>query len=372
MTPPLLPASAAPFAPRTSSVSVVLGSKVEPWLTQTLKRISRVKQRRLNSAPQHQRYLTETLSSPNAIWTLASIMLPKSPEPDFKRDANNPLVEAMMNYEILHIEGYVVHIDMVLRNEVAYKLTKDTINTLIEHHKEVYCVGAANTTYSWPDGEHWCKKLHEDFVQAINEFVFFAHVSTLEGLEEGGTGELLKGGSNEVKEKITSLMKSPRPRALDAIQRNSLFLIGSLWSQPGMSSSQPAIELWRGSPSVSSVSSPTGIDNCLDCVSMAQSNPVPTAAFTQSHLTADFSYNSPQETALISTLPLPSMPAATQYGISMAMSGMCGSYSNGWDRCQEYAATHVFAVPQDDSLSSVVVSSSECAFFPSFMPKAFV
>ncbi|KAL6353671.1 hypothetical protein LRP88_12984 [Fusarium phalaenopsidis] len=105
MTPPLLPASAAPFAPRASSVSVVLGWKVEPWLTQTLKRINReeerrdnrVKQRRFNSVPQHQRYLTETLSSPNAIWTLTSIMLPKTPEADFKRDANNPLLEAIMN-----------------------------------------------------------------------------------------------------------------------------------------------------------------------------------------------------------------------------------------------------------------------------------
>ncbi|KAI8648871.1 hypothetical protein NCS56_01503100 [Fusarium sp. Ph1] len=163
MTPPLLPASAAPFAPRASSVSVVLGWKVEPWLTKTLKRINGVKQRRFTSVPQHQRYLTETLSSPNAIWTLTSIMLPKTPEADFKRDANNPLLEAIMNYEIIHIEAYVVYIDMVLRKEVAYKLTKDTIDALAKHHKKVYCVNVANTC-DWPDREQWCKKLHEYFV----------------------------------------------------------------------------------------------------------------------------------------------------------------------------------------------------------------
>ncbi|RSL42967.1 hypothetical protein CEP54_015289 [Fusarium duplospermum] len=324
----LLPASAAAFAPRAASVTVVLGSKVEPWLTQTLKRINRVK-RPLNSVPQHRQCLAETLSSPNAIWTLTSIMLPKTPEAGFKGDASNPLVEAIMNYELVHIEGYVVHIDMVLRNEVAYKLTKDTIDTLIEHHEEVSCVDAANTTYGWPDGEHWCKKLHEDFIQAINEFVFLAHASALEGLEEGGTGELLNGRSNEVKEKITSLMKSPRPRTLDAIQQNSLFLIGSLWSQPGMPSSQPAIELWRGLPLVSGVASPTGINNCLDCVSMAQSNPAPAPAFTQPHSITHLSYNSPQETAPISAFPLSSMSAATHYGIGMAMSGMGGSCSFG-------------------------------------------
>eukprot|EP00249_Psilotum_nudum_P027071 c34356_g1_i1 orf=214-387(+) len=53
----LLPASAAAFAPR-GQVNVVLNSKVEPWLTQTLKRINKIK-RPLNSVPQHTRCLTE-------------------------------------------------------------------------------------------------------------------------------------------------------------------------------------------------------------------------------------------------------------------------------------------------------------------------
>jgi hypothetical protein len=365
MVVPLLPASAAAFAPQASSVSVVLGSKVEPWLTQTLKRINRVKQRRLDSAPQHQRYLTETLSSPNAIWTLTSIMLPKTPEADFKRDANNPFVEAIMNYKIIHIEGYVVHIDMILRHEVTYKLTKDTIDTLIEHHKEVYCVEAANN-YGWPDGEQRRKELHENFVQAINKFVFHTDVSALEGLEGGGTGELINGKSDEVKEKILSLMKLPRPRALDVIQQTSLFPMGNVWPQTGMPSSQLAIEPWRVPLSSSSVASPTGTDNCLVWVPMAQSNPAPTPAFTQPHPTTSLSYNSPQETALISTMPLSGISAAAQCGVSMAMSEMGGSYSFGWDRYQECAAT----ILQEDSLSSVVVSSSEYDFFPSFMPKA--
>ncbi|RMI93039.1 hypothetical protein CDV36_016564 [Fusarium kuroshium] len=129
------------------------------------------------------RYLTGTLSSPNAIWTLTSIMLPKTPEADFKRDAKNPLLEAILNYEIIHIEAYVVYIDMVLRKEVAYKLTKDTIDALAKHHRKGYCVNVANAC-DWPDREQWCKKLHEYFVQEINEFVFRTHVSALEGLEE--------------------------------------------------------------------------------------------------------------------------------------------------------------------------------------------
>ncbi|KAL6351801.1 hypothetical protein LRP88_14894 [Fusarium phalaenopsidis] len=346
---PLLPASAAPFAPRASSVSVVLGWKVEPWLTKTLKRINReeqrrdnreeqhrdnrVKQRRFNSVPQHQRYLTETLSSPNAIWTLTSIMLPKTLEADFKRDANNPLLEAMMNYEIIHIKGYVVCVDMVLRNEVIYKLTKDTIDTLIEHHKEVCCVAAAG-----PDGEQRCKKLHEKFVQAINKLVIRTHVSILEGLEEGGTGKLINGESDEVKREILSLMEQGFP-------------MDNVWSQPGMQSSQPAFELWRVPPSSSSVVSPASTDDGIVWVPMAQKN-------------------SPQETALISAMPMSGMSAVSQCGVSMAMAGMGGSYSFDWDEYQECAATHVFTIPQDNSFSSVVVSPTKCAPFPSFMPKA--
>ncbi|KAI8710896.1 hypothetical protein NCS52_01518300 [Fusarium sp. LHS14.1] len=211
----LLPASAVAFARRASSVSIVLGSKVKPWLTQTLKRMNQV-ERPLNSIPQHQRYLPETLPSPNATWALTSIMLPKTPKADFKLYASNPFMEAFMNHKLVHIEGYIVQIDRVLRNGVVYKLTKSAIDTLIEHHKEVYCVDAANT-YDRPDGEQWRKELHEDFIQAINQFVFRTDVSALEGLEEDGTGELLNGRSNEVKEKILFLMKDPHQRTLDVI-----------------------------------------------------------------------------------------------------------------------------------------------------------
>ncbi|RSL45440.1 hypothetical protein CEP54_014263 [Fusarium duplospermum] len=362
---PLLPASAAPFAPRASSVSVVLGSRVEPWLAQILKRINRAKQRRLNSAPQHQGYLTEILSSPNAIWTLTSIMLPKSPEADFKRDASNPLVEAIMNYELVHLEAYIVHVDMVLHNEVAYKLTKDTIETLIEHHKEVYCVDLANTRY----GEQRWKKLHEEFVQAINKFVFHTNVSALEGLEEGGTGELLNSEREKMKSEILSLMEHPHQRVGDVTQQTSVFPKDNAWPQPDMPSSQLPVELWRVAPSSSNVASPASTDNCLVCVSMAQNNPAPAPVFTQPHST-HLSYHLPQETAFISALSLSSMSAATYYGVGMAMSRMGDSCSFCSGQCQKCAAMHVFTIPWGDSLSSVVVWSSKYTSFPSYMPKA--
>ncbi|GKU11063.1 unnamed protein product, partial [Fusarium langsethiae] len=247
----LLPASAAAFSPRPSSVNVVLGSKVETWLTSILKRIRRDRSC-LKSVPQHQRFLTNILSSPNAIWTLASFMLPKTPESDFKRAANNPLLESITNYELVHVEAYVVYVDMVLRNEVAYKLTKDTIEAFVKYHQDIHCADAKANTYDWTDKEQQCKKLHEGFVEDINKFVFRTHVSALEGLEEGGAGELLHGESEEVKNNISALMKpllpQPPPYFVEAVQQPELLpesAVNNMCSQPAFQGSLADIDSWR-------------------------------------------------------------------------------------------------------------------------------
>ncbi|KAL1839075.1 hypothetical protein VTJ49DRAFT_1876 [Mycothermus thermophilus] len=346
MPPQLLPASAAAFAPRASSVNVVLGSKVEPWLTQTLKRINKIK-RPLNSVPQHQRCLTETLSSPNAIWTLASLLLPKAPEADLRKDSN-PLVEALFNYQIIHIEAYIVHVDMVLRNEVAYKLTPETIESLIAYHKDIHCVDAKANTYDWSDKEKQCKKLHDDFVQAVNKFVFRTHVSALEGLEEDGAGELLGGKSEEVKNSIMGMFKPllpPPPKVVDVIRQPPLLPsspAAALWSQSPPPVSLPApVESWKilpSSPGVASTSADSGasIWTTIGGISEVQVPSPPPALsqpYSQPYSTAGLYYSSPAVTAPMPQLPLPSMLAPC--GISVGYNTF-----GGWDtRYQEYATT---------------------------------
>jgi len=320
----LLPASAAAFAPRASSVNVVLGSKIEPWLTQTLKRINRVK-RPLNSVPQHQRCLTETLSSPDAIWTLASLMLPKFTEADMPA---NP-AEALFSYQLVHIEAYIVHVDMVLRNEVAYKLTTDTIDSLVEYHKEIHCIDAKANTHDWSEKEQQCKKLHDDFVQAINKFVFRTHVSALEGLEEDGAGELLNGKSDEVKTNLFALMKPllpPPPRVVDVVRQPPLLPsspINNMWSQATPPASLPAVDAWRilpSSPSVTSTSCDSNTTPLWANMGMPDLQiPSPTSSYSQPYTTAGLFFSSPVAAAPIPALPLPSM----------------GGF--GWDRYQEYA-----------------------------------
>ncbi|KAJ2970593.1 hypothetical protein NUW58_g9643 [Xylaria curta] len=342
MPPQLLPASAAAFAPRASSVNVVLGSKVEPWLTQTLKRINRVK-RPLNSVPQHQRCLTETLSSPNAIWTLASLMLPKWPDAQLRKDSN-PLVEAIQNYDFIYIEAYIVHVDMVLRNEVAFKLTPDTIEALIEHHKEVSCANAKAGSYDWPEKEQHAKKLHDEFVQAINKYVFRTHVSALEGLEEEGVGELLCGRSEEVKNSIMTLLNKPLlpppPKIVDVIRQPPLLpsspVGAAIWSQtshsPGVPAPVDSKRVLPSSPAVTSTSvdsnTPIWSNIPLHEIELQSSAP----PFNQPYSSAGLFYSSPMVTSPIPALPLPSM-LASHCGVNMGYGGF------GWDRYQEYATT---------------------------------
>lgn len=348
MPPQLLPASAAAFAPRASSVNVVLGSgRPEQWLTATLKRINRVK-RPLNSVMQHQRCLTETLSNSNAIWTLTSLMLPKAPESELRQDSN-PLVEALFNYQLLHVEAYVVHVDMVLRNEVGYKLTPDSIESLIEYHKEIHCVNAKAATHEWSEKDQQCKKLHEDFVQAINKFVYRTHVSALEGLEEEGAGELLNGKSEEVKNQLMGLMKPllpPPPRIVDVIRQPPLLpsspASAGFWSQPTTPSSAPApVDAWRilpSSPSVVTTSAESGMPTIWANMGMSEASLSPqTPSYSQPYSSAGFFYSSPVATAPIPSipqLPLPSM-LTQQCGVSVGYGGF------GWDhnRYQEYTTT---------------------------------
>jgi hypothetical protein len=324
----LLPASAAAFQPRASSVNVVLGSKVEPWLTQTLKRINRVK-RPLNSVPQHQRCLTETLSSPNAIWTLASLMLPKVPEAEMPEDP----MENLFNHQLVHVEAYIVHVDMVLRNEVAYKLTADSIDALVEYHKEIHCQDAKANTFDWPEKDQQCKKLHDDFVQAVNKFVFRTPVSALEGLEEDGAGELLCGRSEEVKNSLLGLMKSlvpPPPRPVESARQPPLLPsspINMMWSQPNMPSAiLGPVDPWRVLPSSPSVTATSVESNGTPVwASMGVNDiqvPSPTTPYSQPQCTDGFFFSSAQAIAPIPALPLPSMLAPSQCGISLGMSAM--------------------------------------------------
>ena len=338
----LLPASAAAFAPR-STVNVVLNSKVEPWLTQTLKRTNRVK-RPLNSVQQHTRCLTETLSGPNAIWSLCSIMVPKAPDSELRRDAN-PLVEALFNYQLIHIDAYVVHVDMVSQHEVAFKLTPETIEALVEYHKDIYSVDVKASTWDWAEKEQQLTKLHDAFVAAANRFVFRTAARALEGMEQDGAGELLEGRAETIKSAIMGLFQPllpPPPRIVDVVRPAPLLPsspAANWWQMP-----QPhaaPMDTWRVLPSTPSPTittcSETGTSFWTTMAMEAVQLPSPTPSFSQPfHSTAAY-YSPPRVSAPIPCLPLPSV-LAQQCGSSAVHSHGFGGF--GWDSgfAPQYAA----------------------------------
>lgn len=338
----LLPASAQAFAPR-SAPNIVLNTKVEPWLTQTLKRINKIK-RPLNSVPQHMRCLTETLGGEGAIWSLTSLMLPKAADSELRKD-ENPLMEALHNYQLVHVEAYVVHVDMVSQHEVAFKLTSDTIDALVEYHKDIYSVDVSANTYSWPEKDAQLKKMQDEFVQAANRFVFRTGVRALEGLEEEGAGELLEGRSEEVKSQIMNLflpLLPPPPRIVDVIQPAPVYqtqgaAMGGWWqpTQPMMTPNPAPIDSWQVLPSTPS---PTAT-SCSDTPSngfwpeTGLSNvqlPSPTPSFSQPYTSASSQfYSSPECMAPIPAMPLPSM-LPQSCGNDMNMGGF--NDFGGWNQ----------------------------------------
>ena len=368
----LLPASAQAFSQR-STTSIVLGSsKVEPWLTATLKRINRVK-RPLNNVPQHFRCLTETLSSPSAIWTLCTLMLPKAPEAELRKD-EDPLMEALYNYQVIYVEAYVVHVDMVSQNEVAFKLTPETIDSLVEYHKEVHSVDTAAGTWNWSEKEVQLKKLQEDFVQAANKFVYRTSAMALEGLEEDGAGELLCGRSEEVKSSIMGLflpLLPPPPRLVDVVRPAPILPSSTAaenwWHQSLPSSHATSMDPWKVVPSSPSTTSSADSNANLWASSSASTDsnsniwatsttsadssssiwatmgfneqlqlPSPTPSHTQPYTTACSSppqyYSAPMSMAPIPQLPLPSLLAQQQCSASAGFGGF------EWNKYQDFAA----------------------------------
>ncbi|KAI9838014.1 MAG: hypothetical protein M1819_006168 [Sarea resinae] len=343
----LLPASAAAFAPR-SSPNVVLNSRVDPWLTATLKRINRVK-RPLNSVPQHQRCLTETLSGPAAIWTLCSIMLPKAPESELRKDSN-PLIEALFNYQLIHIEAYVVHVDMVSQNEVAFKLTPESIESLVEYHKTIYSVDVAANTWEWSEKDVQVKKLQEEFVQAANKFVYRANAIALEGLEEDGAGELLSGRSEEAKNAIMGLfvpLLPPPPRIVDVVRPTPILPSSpgssNWWQQQQFSLASPhpvPVESWKVVPSSpDTTSSADSQPSMWANMGMSEAQlPSPTPSYSQPYSSSGQYYSAPQVSAPIPQLPLPSVLAQQQCSTSVGYGGFA------WDRYQEYTLPYASTI----------------------------
>ncbi|TLS20598.1 uncharacterized protein PpBr36_11108 [Pyricularia pennisetigena] len=119
MPPNTQPQFIVAFTPQPSSIIIVFGSRIEPWLTKSLKRIEPNKP--LNSVAEHQTCFSKILLSPNTIWILASLMrkgLKSESDPEFY---------------FVNIKANVIFID-ILCDKIIFKLISNTINALIKYY----------------------------------------------------------------------------------------------------------------------------------------------------------------------------------------------------------------------------------------------
>jgi len=358
----LLPLTAAPFAPR-SPPTVVLDTVVNPWLTQTLKRVNRLK-RPLNSVPQHTKCLTEILSGPSAIWNLCSILVPREPESQIEAQSQT-LSDAMYLYQFIHVQAYCVSIDMVMSHEIAYKLTPETISSLVEYHKDVYMIDQADATWQWTEKEAAIKSMHEDFVQAVNKYVFRSDKIALEGIEDDGSGELLCGQSEEVRNAIMGLFLPllPPPPKIVEVRAPVAPLIpsspapGQWWAPtPPINPHLAPVESWKVLPS--NTQPPLMASNISMCSSPPHNPVMPVTTgydFEESYAldmgdsNAASWWSSPQSTPSpqMETQQLPLLPTSAAYmnqlpSMPMASCGTSIGFGGfGWENrgFAEYATT---------------------------------
>ncbi|KAJ5454942.1 hypothetical protein N7530_012711 [Penicillium desertorum] len=200
----LLPSSAAAFAPRTTPI-VVLGAKV-PWLMATLRQLSRPRVCP-SSITKQERRLREIISPENAVWMLCSVISADASRLRLQTD-ESPLAEGRLNIPPIHIKAYVVYVDMVWQNEVAFKLTPETIDALVDLHMKLQ---PADTALDLGERQAQLDNLQKEFLRAANTFMYRTNAIDLVGLNMDGTGELPLDRSEVAKAEILRLYESSMP-----------------------------------------------------------------------------------------------------------------------------------------------------------------
>jgi len=252
---------------------------------------------------------------------------------------DDPLVEAVNNYQMIPLHAYVVHIDMVSEQEVSYKLTKETIQALITYHKDIYCEDIAANTWSWSEKDAQLKKLQENFVSAANRYVFRSNVKALEGLEDDGAGELLEGRSEDVKNAILGLflpLLPPPPRIPEIVEPIAAIYgpesMNQWWPVTQEGDCYPTIflEPWQVLESMAPVTAMSPPEAAYDTTPtdwlsphMLEETyfPSPTPSYDQSYLFPEMQYTAPKAVPPTPSLPLPSV-IAQHYGINVGGNGL--------------------------------------------------
>lgn len=101
----------------------------------------------------------------------------------------------METLEVIEIEAFIVSVDTKMRNEVIFKLTYDTIQSLITFHRDHFSVNMGPSA----------QNLLGDFTQAVNKVVLIVESTVLKGLNLTGGGTFSVKEAEIVETKIVGL-----------------------------------------------------------------------------------------------------------------------------------------------------------------------
>ncbi|KAM0714579.1 hypothetical protein Q7P37_009875 [Cladosporium fusiforme] len=222
----LLPASAKlSIASSTPIVVSCLGNK---WLANLLKRLKKI-HRRDDKAMEHRTILADLLGGGEAIWVLASIMLPAVPDVE-SLEHSDQSVESTTESRVIHIRGKVLYVDLLDCQEVCFKLTDETIEALLGYHDEVHCTNLKTSGIDYNDVEARLEMAKNEYHRAIHAFTFRINKQCLQEMQDDGSGELSFGRPGEAKTAIMALFK-PLPEILTPrTDINALFPASKIYS----------------------------------------------------------------------------------------------------------------------------------------------
>lgn len=202
-----LPSSAKAFAPRDKP-HIVLNPKYSESLAKVLQKAKpkNYQIRRRKDSSRQAALLSILLAFDTAIWIICETDLWRGLYD--VRQANGPPPASLP--KSCDIQAHVIHVDMISRNEMSFKLTSETIQALIEFYdKNILCPlnsSISNGSQKITAPHH--KDPKQEFVQKLNEFVFCTSVSALESLRSDGTGFLIGRQAMAAREAIDNVLVS--------------------------------------------------------------------------------------------------------------------------------------------------------------------
>lgn len=95
----------------------------------------------------------------------------------------------------IDIEAFIVSVDTETESGVIFKLTYDTIKSLIDFHRDYFSVNMGPSA----------RNLHNNFTQVADRFVCFANVKVLKELNLEGGGTFSAEVAKKVEKEIIGL-----------------------------------------------------------------------------------------------------------------------------------------------------------------------